>query len=193
MKKCAWTLDALTFHHGSHQRTDTTETTLGPGRSPLDGPSLRASRQPLGISSNTLHSRRGVRAVDATATQSEESTHAPQRGRRRDAAPTNKLGRRRSSRRALGAGAGARGAAALSSNPEAAARRFTNRGDAGQRHGEANDYKCHYWRRLLRLCRRLVPSLVISETRDRSGSNNSWFTGSLTTPTFSGEHALVRR
>ena len=162
MKKCAWTLDALTFHHGSHQRTDTTETTLGPGRSPLDSPSLRSSPQPLGISRSTLHNRRGVRADDATATQSEEPTHAPQRGRRRDAAPAHKLGRRRARGRALGAGAGARGAAALSSDPEAAARRFTNRSHARQRHGETNNHKRNNWRRLLRLRRGMVPPLITS-------------------------------
>ena len=160
------TIDAL--RHESHERTHTTETTLGPGRSPLDGPSLRASPP-------------------------HESTpeDKAQRGRRRDAAPTDKLGRRRSGRRALGAGAGARGAAAISSNPEAAAGRLENRSHTRQRHGETNDDLGHYWGRLLRLCRRLVPSLITSATRDRSRSNNSWFAGSPTTPTVSGEHALV--
>ena len=116
VKKSRHTLTPLTRHHGTHQRTDTTETTLGPGRSPLNSPSVRSSPHPESPADKEQ--------------QHQRTTHASQRGCRRDAAPTDQLGRRRPRGRAVGAGAGARGAAAISSNPEAAARRFENRGDA---------------------------------------------------------------
>ena len=148
VKKSRHTLTPLTRHHGTHQRTDTTETTLGPGRSPLNSPSVRSSPH---------HESPADKEQ-----QHQRTTHASQRGCRRDAAPTDKLGRRRPRRRALGASAGARGAATLSSNPEAAARRPTNRSNTRKRHGEANNHKRNNRRRLLRLCGRLVSPLITS-------------------------------
>ena len=163
MKKSAWT-PTQTCTNGTHERTDATETTLGLGRSPLNSPSLRASPHD---ESTTDQSPTGF-----------AQQYPPARRCGRDAAPTDKLGRRRPRGRALGARPGPRGAAAISSNPEAAARRPTNRGDVGQRHGEANNHKRNNRRRLLRLCGRVVSTLIISQTRDRSRSHDSWFTGS---------------
>ena len=164
--------DALTFHHGSHQRTDATETTLGPGRSPLNRSSVRASphdESPTGFAQR----------------------HPPARSRGRDAAPTDKLGRRRARGRALGAGAGARGASLITCNPEAATRRFTNRSHTRQRHGETNHNKRNNRRRLLRLCGGLVSTLITSATGHGGRSNNSWTISSTTPTAVSGQHALV--
>ena len=142
--------------HGSHQRTE---------RRRRRWALAAASQQPklTRLASMTRASDEPSQAQHASP------THKAQRRRRRDAAPTDKLADRARAR------PGAR--PALEAPPLSPQSRSSRPSIYESRrrwpsHGETNNHKRNNWRRLLRLCGRLVSfsSLVVRHGRRRDHS-----------------------